>query len=101
MSKFYNVDCFSCEHSHQGSCKGCNTILNGENEPYENWELRQDLQERDNKIAQLKAQLLERRNTKAIECLEILKDKFCKSTLSWQIALNDYIYQQIKELKGE
>ena len=57
MSKNYIVNCYTCEHNGQETCKGCNTILNGENEPYENWQLREDLYQKDNKIADLQHNL--------------------------------------------
>lgn len=58
MSKeIYAVCCYTCEHNGQETCKGCNTILNGENEPYENWQLREDLCQKDKQIAELQKQL--------------------------------------------
>lgn len=58
MSKqIYAVCCYTCEHNGQETCKGCNTILNGENEPYENWQLREDLCQKDNQIADLQHKL--------------------------------------------
>lgn len=53
----YAVCCYTCEHNGQETCKGCNTILNGENEPYENWQLREDLCQKDNQIAELQHRL--------------------------------------------
>ena len=53
----YAVCCYTCEHNGQETCKGCNTILNGENEPYENWQLREDLCQKDKQITELKQQL--------------------------------------------
>ena len=53
----YVVCCYTCEHNGQETCKGCNTILNGENEPYENWELREDLCSKDQQIANLQHRL--------------------------------------------
>ena len=50
----YCVNCYTCQHCQQDTCKGCRTILNGEDEPYENWELREDLQQKDEQIAELK-----------------------------------------------
>lgn len=53
----YAVCCYTCEHNGQETCKGCNTILNCENEPYENWQLREDLCRKDKQIADLKHRL--------------------------------------------
>lgn len=53
----YAVCCYTCEHNGQETCKGCNTILNGENEPYENWQLREDLCRKDKQIADLQHKL--------------------------------------------
>ena len=53
----YAVCCYTCEHNGQETCKGCNTILNGENEPYENWQLREDLCQKDKQIADLRHKL--------------------------------------------
>lgn len=58
----YAVCCYTCEHNEQETCKGCNTILNGENEPYENWQLREDLCQKDKQIAELQKQLEKRIN---------------------------------------
>lgn len=58
MSKqIYAVCCYTCEHNGQETCKGCNTILNGENEPYEKWQLRDDLCQKDKQIADLQHKL--------------------------------------------
>lgn len=58
MSKqIYAVRCYTCEHNGQETCKGCNTILNGENKPYENWQLREDLCQKDEQIADLQRRL--------------------------------------------
>ena len=46
----YAVCCYTCEHNGQETCKGCNTILNVENEPYENWQLREDLCQKTNRL---------------------------------------------------
>ena len=60
MSKeIYVVDCYTCQHNGQETCKGCNTLLNGDVEPYENWELREDLSQKDQHIAELEQQLAE------------------------------------------
>lgn len=53
----YAVCCYTCEHNGQETCKGCNTILNGKNEPYENWQLREDLCQKDEKISDLQHRL--------------------------------------------
>lgn len=53
----YAVCCYTCEHNGQETCKGCNTILNGENEPYKNWQLREDLCRKDKQIADLQHKL--------------------------------------------
>lgn len=57
MSKeIYIVNCYTCQHNGQETCKGCNTLLNGDVEPYENWELREDLSQKDQRIAELEKQ---------------------------------------------
>jgi hypothetical protein len=53
----YVIGCYTCEHNGRETCKGCNTILNGENEPYENWQLREDLCQKDKQIADLQHRL--------------------------------------------
>lgn len=57
MSKNYIVNCYTCQHNGQETCKGCNTLLFGEDEPYENWQLREDLEMKDQQIAELEEQL--------------------------------------------
>lgn len=57
MSKNYIVNCYTCQHNGQETCKGCNTLLVGEDEPYQNWQLREDLEQKDKKIADLQSQL--------------------------------------------
>ena len=58
MSKqSYIVNCYTCQHNGQETCKGCNTFLNGESEPYENWQLREDLETKDQRMAELEEQL--------------------------------------------
>lgn len=58
MSKgIYIVNCYTCQHNGQETCKGCNTLLNGDVEPYENWELREDLSQKDQRIAELEQEL--------------------------------------------
>ena len=60
MSKgIYIVNCYTCQHNGQETCKGCNTLLNGDVEPYENWELREDLSQKDQRIAELEQELAE------------------------------------------
>ena len=63
MSKqHYVVNCYTCQHNGQETCKGCNTLLVGDDEPYENWQLREDLESKDQKIADLEAKLAESEN---------------------------------------
>ena len=57
MSKKYIVNCYTCQHNGQETCKGCRTLLVGEDEPYENWQLREDLETKDQRIAELEEQL--------------------------------------------
>lgn len=58
MSKqHYIVNCYTCQHNGQETCKGCRTFLVGDDEPYENWQLREDLETKDQKIADLEAKL--------------------------------------------
>lgn len=60
MSKeIYIVNCYTCQHNGQETCKGCNTLLNEDIEPYENWELREDLSQKDKRIAELEQELAE------------------------------------------
>lgn len=59
MSKHYIVNCYTCQHNGQETCKGCRTLLVGDDEPYENWQLREDLETKDQKIADLEAKLAE------------------------------------------
>lgn len=56
----YAVCCYTCEHYGQETCEGCNTILNGENESYENWKIREDLCQKDEQISELQKQLEEK-----------------------------------------
>lgn len=58
MSEIYIVNCYTCQHNGQESCKGCTTI--GKNGTYINWELRQDLKEKNQQIDQLNQQLAEK-----------------------------------------
>ena len=57
MSKHYIVNCYTCQHNGQETCKGCNTLLVGDDEPYENWQLREDLEAKDQRIVELEEQL--------------------------------------------
>lgn len=43
----YKVCCYTCQHNGRETCQGCDTFLNGENEPYGNWILREDLEAKD------------------------------------------------------
>lgn len=119
MSKqSYAVCCYTCEHNGQETCKGCNTILNGENEPYENWELREDLCSKDQKIADLQHRLevAEKALEMACETMRyelgresiknLYKDamKNLKNNLNMKIdkeMCQWYLEQAEKELKGE
>ena len=60
IKKDYEVCCYTCQHNGQETCQGCITFLNGENEPYGDWILREDLEAKDEQIAQLKNQLAEK-----------------------------------------
>ena len=55
--KDYEVCCYTCQHNGQETCQGCITFLNGENEPYGNWRLREDLEAKDQRITELEEQL--------------------------------------------
>ena len=57
--KCYIVNCYTCQHNGQETCNGCNTLLNGDVEPYQNWELREDLKQKDQRIAKLEQELAE------------------------------------------
>ena len=57
MNHIYVVNCYTCQHNGRETCKGCNTLLVGENEIYENWQLREDLEIKDQRIAELEEQL--------------------------------------------
>lgn len=67
----YAVCCYTCEHNGQETCKGCNTILNGENEPYENWLLREDLCQKDKQITELQHKLEVAERTIKLACIEL------------------------------
>lgn len=53
----YVINCYTCQHNGQETCKGCNVLLNGEDEPFENWKLREDLEEKDKRIKVLERAL--------------------------------------------
>ena len=75
MSKnHYIVNCYTCQHNGQETCKGCRTLLVGEDKPYENWQLREDLEQKDNKIDDLEAKLAESEN-KANGFIELFNKK--------------------------
>ena len=69
----YAVNCYTCQHCQQETCKGCNTLLNGENEPYENWQLREDLEQKDLIIQKLEQENKELRKQLAEKDKEIEK----------------------------
>lgn len=69
----YAVCCYTCEHNGQETCKGCNTILNGKNEPYENWQLREDLCQKDEQIADLQRRLEVMEKALELACKEELR----------------------------
>ena len=94
----YAVCCYTCGHNGQETCKGCNTILNDENEPYENWQLREDLCQKDNQIADLQHKLEVAKN--AFELLS--KSNISNVMEEERQTLIDYIKEQAeKEVKGE
>ena len=83
MSKeIYIVNCYTCQHNGQETCKGCNTLLNGDVEPYENWELREDLSQKDQRIAELEQDL-----------------KFTTKTANELIEIKHKLEQELAELK--
>ena len=55
--KDYEVCCYTCQHNGQETCQGCITFLNGENEPYGDWRLREDLEAKDQQIVILEKAL--------------------------------------------
>ena len=104
----YAVCCYTCEHNGQETCKGCNTILNGENEPYENWQLREDLCQKDKQIADLQHKL--KVSDKALELCERHHIGFENTTIKEQVEwretrikenTNYFKEQAEKEIKGE
>lgn len=82
----YAVCCYTCEHNGQETCKGCSTILNGENEPYENWELREDLCSKDKKIKDLEDKLTdsEKQIKDARETVNMSVDSWCKNRRKYE-----------------
>ena len=70
--KYYEACCYTCQHNGQETCQGCNTFLNGENEPYGNWRLREDLEAKDQRILELETILKEKE--KEIEQLKKFDD---------------------------
>lgn len=97
----YVVCCYTCEHNGQETCKGCNTILNGENEPYENWALREDLCSKDKKIADLQHRLDVAEKAQELACDELRNlnyKTFDNSDIDFEQQFKE---QAEKELKGE
>ena len=87
MSKeIYVVNCYTCQHNGQETCKGCNTLLNGDVEPYENWELREDLSQKDQRIAELEQELAELKEKAIVPRFRIGQEIWyvgCSSIQSW------------------
>ena len=103
MSKqSYAVYCYTCEHNGQETCKGCNTILNGKNEPYENWQLREDLSQKDKKIAILQLALSKAVNDKC-KAENIIAESIVGKGAKVAVPKKEqwYLEQAKKELKGE
>lgn len=115
MSKqIYAICCYTCEHNGQETCKGCNTILNGENEPYENWQLREDLCRKDKQIADLQHKLEVSEIATKLACervkyFEEMQDREMgfedlfgyESHYDLQGIIEKYKEQAEKEIKGE
>lgn len=103
MSKkeHYIVNCYTCQHNGQETCKGCNTLLNGEDETYQNWELREDLQYRDNKIEDLQSQLAEKERQVKVYAHEIafLDNKLAKKEKEIE-RLKNVVEDCCKKYKG-
>lgn len=96
MSKdIYVVNCYTCQHNGQETCKGCNTLLNGDVEPYENWELREDLSQKDQRIAELEQELAELKE-KAID-----RPKFKHLEEYWYIENNPYCDNELQVFNGK
>lgn len=102
MSKqIYAVCCYTCEHNGQETCKGCNTILNGENEPYENWQLREDLCKKDQQIADLRHRLQVAEKAMKLACDE-LRNLNYKTFDNADIDFEQHFREQAeKETKGK
>ena len=108
MSKSYIVNCYTCQHNGQETCKGCNTLLNGENEPYENWQLREDLKIKDQRIAELEEQLKNATKQVRKEVCEEIRSRFLATcqiekgcdTASFSLEVLNRILDQIQD-KGE
>lgn len=97
----YAVCCYTCEHNGQETCKGCNTILNGENEPYKNWQLREDLCRKDKQIADLqhRLEIAERTTKLACDELKVLNYiTFDNADIDFEQQFKE---QAEKEIKGE
>lgn len=86
----YAVCCYTCEHNGQETCKGCNTILNGKNEPYENWQLREDLCQKDEQIADLQHRLEVAERATKLACEE-MDDSGC-------VAICNYCPYNLQEI---
>ena len=101
----YAVCCYTCEHNGQETCKGCSTILNGENEPYENWQLREDLCQKDEQIADLQHRLEVAEIALELACnIFAENDKAYKAKTKWrtpQQHIKILKEQAEKEVKGE
>ena len=102
----YAVCCYTCQHNGKETCKGCNTILNGENEPYENWQLREDLCQKDKQIADLQHKLEVAEKALELACNEELRsfgeyDEDYGYEKQFQMLKDQYKEQAEKEVKGE
>lgn len=102
----YAVCCYTCQHNGKETCKGCNTTLNGENKPYENWELREDLCQKDKKIADLQHKLEVAEKALELACNEELRsfgeyDEDYGYEKQFQMLKDQYKEQAEKEVKGE
>ena len=102
----YAVYCYTCQHNGKETCKGCNTILNGENEPYENWQLREDLCQKDKQIADLQHRLEVAEKALELACNEELRsfgeyDEDYGYEKQFQMLKDQYKEQAEKEVKGE
>lgn len=110
----YAVCCYTCEHNGKETCKGCDTILNGENEPYENWQLREDLCQKDKQIADLQhrlkvAEIALGKACKKLQdnyCINCDNQTNCSRVEMCEMSLNSYLPSDFKEqaeeeIKGE